>query len=59
MRGFQAFELVEEFVELGVGDFRIGVDVVALFVMANRLAKLLDALFGRRAGLGHRSLEST
>ena len=41
-------------VEFLVGDLRIVVDVVALFVVANRLAQLADAV-GRRF---HRSRES-
>ena len=38
MIGFELLELVEEGVELFVRDFRIVVDVVALFVMPDRLA---------------------
>ncbi|MND08035.1 hypothetical protein D3C83_304040 [compost metagenome] len=55
MLGFEALELVEKTIELVVGDFRVVVDVVALFVTANRLAQVADAI-GRRL---HRSREST
>src|SRR5437762_3289264 len=45
---FELLELVEEAVELFVGDLGIGVDVVTLFVMADLVTKLFDALFRRR-----------
>ena len=51
----EALELVQQPVELLVGDLRIVVDVVALFVVANRLAQFAHAV-GRGT---HRSREST
>ena len=44
MLGLELLELVQQPIELLVGDLRIVVDVVALFVMADRVAKLADAL---------------
>ena len=46
MRVFERFELVHQRVELGVGDLRVVVNVVALFVMANEGTELVDALRG-------------
>ena len=71
MLGLELLELVQQRVELGVGDLGVGVDVVALFVMADRVAKLArsrSAGVMSRAGRGsvrpprpsdHRSREST
>ena len=47
MLGFEPLELVQQRVELLVGDLGIVVDVVALFVMADRVAQLFEAFFGR------------
>jgi hypothetical protein len=49
--GLQPFELVQQTIELLVGDLRVVVDVVALFVVADGITKLGKALF--RRGLGH------
>ncbi len=43
MISLEILELVQERVELGVGDRRVLVDVVALFEMTDLLAKLFDA----------------
>ncbi len=43
MIALEILQLAQERVELGVGDLRVLVDVVALFVMADLLAKLFDA----------------
>ena len=53
--GFEILELVQQPVEFLVGNLRVVVDVVALFVVTNRLAQLANAV-GR---LFHRSREST
>ena len=47
MVGFDLLELVEEPIEFLVGDFGVVVDVVALFVTADRLTKLFETLFWR------------
>src|SRR5262249_31209987 len=52
--GLEMLELVQQRVELLVCDFRIVVDVIALFVMTDRITKLLQA--GDRIGFGHRSV---
>ena len=39
----EILELAQQRIELGVGDLRRGVDVIALFVMADLLAELVDA----------------
>ena len=44
--GFELLELVQEGVELGVGDLRGAVDVVLLLVVANQRAEFLDAVEG-------------
>ena len=49
MLGFERVELLQQRVELGVGDFGIVEDVVALFVMANLVTKLAEAFFRREA----------
>ena len=46
MRGFERLQLAHQRVELGVGDFGRGVDVVELFVTADFPAELLDAFGG-------------
>ena len=53
----EPFQLVKQTVEFLVGDLRVGVDVVALFVVANPVAELFDAL--SRILRAHRSREST
>ena len=45
MLRFEPLELVQQPVELFVGDLRVVVDVVALFVMADRVTQLAEALF--------------
>jgi hypothetical protein len=45
----EPLELAHQRVELGVGDLRIAQDVVALFVVADLTAELVDA-FGRSHG---------
>ena len=52
---FEPLELVEQPIERFVGDLRLVVDVVALFVVADRLTKLADAL--RRINPCHDCLE--
>ena len=47
MLRLERLELVQQAVELLVGDLGIVLDVVALFVVADRAAQLLDALLGR------------
>ena len=47
MRLLERAQLAHERVELGVGDLGIVVDVVALFVVADQLAKFADAFGGR------------
>ena len=47
MLGLEPLELVQQPIELLVGDLRVVVDVVALFVMPDRVTQLADALFGR------------
>ena len=54
MLSFELLELVQQTVEGFVGDLGAVVDVVLLFVMADRITKLTDALFGRLLR-GHRS----
>ena len=44
--GLELLEIVQQAIELAVGDFGSGVDVVALFVMADGVAKRFEALFG-------------
>jgi len=39
----EPLELVHELVELGIANLRSGVDVVAVFVMADLSTKLFDA----------------
>ena len=46
MLGLERLELVQQAIELLVGDLGVVVDVVALFVVADRVAQLADALFG-------------
>ncbi len=43
MIALEVLELAQQRIELGVGDLRRGLDVVALFVMADLLAELVDA----------------
>ncbi len=57
MLGLETFQLVEQAVELFVGDVGVAVDVVALFVVADQVAELVDA--PGRIPLGHRSRDST
>ncbi len=47
MRRFERLELAHQRVELDVRDLRIRVNVVAVFVIADPLAKLVDALARR------------
>ena len=49
MLGFERIELLQQRVELGVGDFGIVEDVVALFVVADLVTKLAEAFFRREA----------
>jgi hypothetical protein len=46
MIGFEAFELVEERVELRVRDLGGTIEVITLFVMPDGVTKLFDTLFG-------------
>ncbi len=55
--GLETFQLVEQAVELFVGNLGVAVNVVAFFVVADQVAELFDAL--GRIPLGHRSREST
>ena len=48
--GFERFQFLQQRVELVVGDFRIVVDVVALFVVANLFAKVLEPGGGSMTG---------
>src|SRR5439155_16480555 len=48
--GFQLLELVQQIVEFLVGDLRSVVNVVPLLVVPDRLAELLQTLFGRWRG---------
>jgi hypothetical protein len=48
--GFELLEFVQERIEFGVGDLRSAVEVVLLFVMADELAELGDAI--ERSGHG-------
>jgi hypothetical protein len=57
MLGLETFQLVEKALELVVGDFRIAVNVVPLFVVADPVAEFFDA--PGRIPLGHRSRDST
>src|SRR5207237_6520544 len=45
--GFEAFEVVQQRVERLVGNLGRVVDVIPLFVVANRLTELTQTLFGR------------
>ena len=51
----EPLELVQQLVELLIGDLGVVVDVVAFFVVANGFAELANAVGGRL----HRSREST
>ena len=60
MLGFERFELLQQRVELGVGDLGIVVDVVALFVVTDRVTQLAEAFFVRKAPYrGYRSRDRT
>ncbi len=48
MRRLETRQLAHQLVELGVGDLRAVVHVVALFVVADERAELGDAFGGRR-----------
>ena len=48
--GLELFELVEQAVVFLVGNLGIVVDVVTLFVMTDRVTKLLDAFLSRLLG---------
>tara|TARA_B100001105_G_C22148188_1_gene338950 strand:+ start:380 stop:535 length:156 start_codon:yes stop_codon:yes gene_type:complete len=47
MLSFKRTELLEELIELSVGNFRVMKDVIALFVITNSIAKIANSL--RRA----------
>ena len=49
MLGFERVELLQQRIELGVGDFWVVEDVVALFVVADLVTKLAEAFFRREA----------
>jgi len=59
MRGLEPFELVKQLIELRVRNLRVVVDVVALFVMANRVTELADTFFGRDCAQSYRSRDNT
>ena len=50
MIALEILKLAQQRIELGVGDFRRGVDVIALFVMADLSAELFDAGRGIHGG---------
>lgn len=49
MLGFERVELLQQRIELGVGDFWVVEDVVALFVVADLVTKLAEAFVRREA----------
>ena len=55
MLGFEVLEVVQQPIEFLVGNLRVVVDVVALFVVTNRFAQFANAV-SRRC---HRSRDST
>jgi hypothetical protein len=57
MLGLEVLQFVEQPVELFVRNFRVALNVVALFVVADQVAELFDA--PGRVPLGHRSRDST
>ena len=58
MSGFQFLEPVHQPVELSVGNLRVVQHVIAVFVVTNLLAKLLDFVL-RSGGFGHEILGRT
>ncbi len=53
MRLLQRPQLAQERVEFRVGDLRIGLNVVELFVTPDQLTKLANAFGGRHTRVGH------
>ncbi len=60
MRGFQLFEAVHHAVKGGVGNLRVVENVIAVFVVPQLLAELLDLVFHTGSGgFGHETLGRT